>query len=307
MKKTIHRVFYILGIALFVYVLKDILTTTQIDNIKAIHPAPILVSTGLSVLAITLIGLLWSSVIKWNYRHEPILKIFNIYCLAGVGKYLPGNIGHHIGRIYLLKTETSVSPTWGTSSIFIEFVLAVLASLTLGLPLLITETSKVFDYVLSLNLSLYFLIFIAFVFIFSFASLFIFKNSLLRHLKALIEFVQNNFAKLIKSYLIMLFAFAIFSFSCGLLAKYILGSERFYDFFWAFPLSWIIGYITPGAPAGLGTREMAMIYLLNHIDSSSVSLISVILRITSVMADLLLFCFGLFMQKIKGSLYERNI
>ncbi len=58
----------------------------------------------------------------------------------------------------------------------------------------------------------------------------------------------------------------------------------------AFMFSWIIGFVTPGAPGGIGIRESVMIYMCGS--ESDVILFVLVMRIASVLADVAAFLIG---------------
>lgn len=61
----------------------------------------------------------------------------------------------------------------------------------------------------------------------------------------------------------------------------------------AFSLSWILGFLAPGAPAGLGVREGIMILILGGVASDEALLAFVLLaRLTTLLGDILAFAFG---------------
>jgi hypothetical protein len=68
-----------------------------------------------------------------------------------------------------------------------------------------------------------------------------------------------------------------------------------------FAVAWVAGFVTPGAPGGLGVREAVMLLFLAPIVGESVGLVSVLLfRIVTVLGDLLFFVTAL----VPGSLPE---
>ncbi|WP_422843437.1 hypothetical protein [Acidovorax sp. M2(2025)] len=59
----------------------------------------------------------------------------------------------------------------------------------------------------------------------------------------------------------------------------------------AYVLSWLLGLATPGAPAGVGVREAALLFMLGTSVQPSHLLIAVVMgRIVTVCGDLLFFC-----------------
>jgi len=58
----------------------------------------------------------------------------------------------------------------------------------------------------------------------------------------------------------------------------------------AYVVAWLVGLVVPGAPAGVGVREMVLLYLLKEQISPEALVLAVILgRIVTVMGDLLFF------------------
>ena len=64
-----------------------------------------------------------------------------------------------------------------------------------------------------------------------------------------------------------------------------------------FALSWLAGLLTPGAPAGIGVREAALLFFLSGLASPGVILTAALLgRIVTTVGDLMFFGFGKFMR-----------
>jgi glycosyltransferase 2 family protein len=70
-------------------------------------------------------------------------------------------------------------------------------------------------------------------------------------------------------------------------------SVPFMYIFSTFTLSWVIGFITPGAPAGLGVRESIMILILtNFIGQPTAAFVALISRLVVTIGDLVFFLFS---------------
>lgn len=65
-----------------------------------------------------------------------------------------------------------------------------------------------------------------------------------------------------------------------------------------FAVSWLLGFITPGAPAGAGVRESIMILALSHYLGESTSIvIALLMRIITTMGDVLFYFCGLLLSR----------
>jgi uncharacterized membrane protein YbhN (UPF0104 family) len=61
-----------------------------------------------------------------------------------------------------------------------------------------------------------------------------------------------------------------------------------------FALAWVVGFMTPGAPGGLGVREGLMLLMLAPTYTpSSASALVIALRIATTLGDVLVFCIGM--------------
>lgn len=60
----------------------------------------------------------------------------------------------------------------------------------------------------------------------------------------------------------------------------------------AFMFAWIIGFVTPGAPGGIGIREGVMIFVSGAAHQERIVLFVLVMRLASVFADLAAFAVG---------------
>lgn len=63
-------------------------------------------------------------------------------------------------------------------------------------------------------------------------------------------------------------------------------------------LSWVIGYVTPGASTGIGVREAIFTILLSDLTAGVAPLIAVCYRIITIFGDLIYFLFGFVMRQV---------
>ena len=66
----------------------------------------------------------------------------------------------------------------------------------------------------------------------------------------------------------------------------------------AYVLAWLAGFVTPGTPAGVGVREIVLLFLLGGQIAQADLLLAVVLgRVVTVMGDLLYFILATFINK----------
>ena len=72
----------------------------------------------------------------------------------------------------------------------------------------------------------------------------------------------------------------------------------FFNFLGIVSISWLLGFIIPGAPAGLGVREYSLVLMLSTIMPISISIsCSIIYRLLSLLSDVILFCCAFISKK----------
>lgn len=71
------------------------------------------------------------------------------------------------------------------------------------------------------------------------------------------------------------------------------GGGQFVPQLGAAVIAWLIGYLTPGAPGGIGTREATLIALLWFLHQDDAVLIATALfRVVTTLGDVVLFLAG---------------
>lgn len=72
----------------------------------------------------------------------------------------------------------------------------------------------------------------------------------------------------------------------------------------AFMFAWIIGFVTPGAPGGIGIRESVMLFVCGGLYEDKVMLFVLALRISSILADIAAFVIGTAYMKTQKTALE---
>jgi len=102
-------------------------------------------------------------------------------------------------------------------------------------------------------------------------------------------------------FLLYVLMFITLGFIVDLLAQGLYGVEESRVWFMTgiFAIAWIAGFVTPGAPAGLGVREAVLVMGLTPIYGSGMAVgLSVTLRIVTTLGDGLAFVAALLGRKV---------
>ncbi|HEY8270122.1 MAG TPA: hypothetical protein VIG33_04490, partial [Pseudobdellovibrionaceae bacterium] len=187
----------------------------------------------------------------------------------------------------------AVSKTWVSMTLVLEFFFAFLASFLLSLPCLFKQFSLLKEWnssVLVVGVGCFgVLVVIAGIFLSK-----KFKSAVADFFRLLL----SEKRKLLKAFALMFIAFFIMSLSFAVLGAGMIRAELLWPFLFAFPLAWILGYLTPGSPAGMGTRELALVMLLSvYASQTEVSQVAILMRVVSLSSDVILYLGGYFLSK----------
>ncbi len=246
----------------------------------------------------------WRILLRQLGEPREFMPVARVFCVTQIAKYLPGNVGHHIGRVALAKSSLHISPGVTLVSILQESALACLAALLLSLvgtlmifpsghgglqiPLLQglgMDLTGVLGLALLIGMSALLVI-----------------NLWRPRLSGASNQITDWLLKAAPSWQTVSLALPSY------LAIYVLNGVALLviamsitGVAWtdllilttAYSLSWTIGFLLPGAPGGLGVREAALAFILGGtFPPETVFLLSVFSRVSTVFADFLIFIFG---------------
>lgn len=217
------------------------------------------------------------------------------------GKYLPGNVGQHVGRV-ALAMRAGVEAGAATLSVAYELLLAVTASthitaiaLLLAPPEII-RSSSLFEYRWLLLVAITLGAVAGLMLMPEIAAWLMRRRSTGAKAIASAPTLRLGFATVLFSYLMYVLGVVAIGFALWVAAHVILEDATLPGplfFVAAFAGSWILGFLAPGAPAGLGVREAVLTaWLSQSVPAASVVVLVIGLRIATTFGDLLNFLWG---------------
>jgi len=240
----------------------------------------------------------WGRLLRGAGVQVPTLRLNVIMGLTQVGKYVPGNVGHHLGR-------TAMSIQWGIparalfATLLAETLLAMAAAVVVGvlglavagrgtatLPRRLPEAAALAA--LGLTIAL-----VALLVAIRGAPRLVRRLAL--HLPATgFSFAAGGralgaaFAAYVLNFIVIGVGFYVIAFAA---IRIPLAAAPL--FVGAFALSWIVGFLVPGAPAGLGVREGIMAALIaTPLHGDRALEIIVAFRVATTLGDLLGLAWG---------------
>lgn len=226
------------------------------------------------------------------------LDCLTIYALAQFGKYLPGNVGHHVGRVIMAsRVGVPAVVTLQTQVIEMAWAIGVAAGVALlGLWLLLGDVPGPGG--IATN-GLLLLALVAGALLLPRGTLWLAQTLLPRKFArisggAVLSPPGNRV--MVAVGLLYLLTFLMVGLLLDLLARYGFDAANSHVLMLTtiFAWSWIAGYLSPGAPAGLGVREAVMVSMLTPIYGGGTAVgLGLALRVVTTLGDGLAFLLGL--------------
>lgn len=269
-------------------------------DVFAVSPAG-WVSVGGSALAFAstavFLVLGWRSLLAHMSHPLPLAASARVLCITQIAKYLPGNVGHHVGRVALARRSLAVPPTLTAISIAQESALACLASLLVGAAGYAWQPALKLPFATAAIDVRYGLAIVIGIGLLALGMVNGARHSRLRSRPMLAGLIRVTPSwPAVRAALPFYLATSLVNGIAVFLAASAVATVHAPDavlLTGAYALSWMVGFLIPGAPGGLGVRESALILLLgNAYPADTILAISLLSRLATVAADLLIFLAG---------------
>lgn len=214
----------------------------------------------------------WQLLLGNMGEHQPVSRLIAIMAVSQFGKYLPGNVAHIAGRSALALTH-GISGRALSASVAIETILALLACMAVGAFTFTISSYQPYQLALNLPGDGWWRL-IAFglaILLTAFLLGCRFKDGRTLAMRIPSSKTKKPEGRWKWSLRSLVLAFASYCanyllIGVGLWAiAFSLKLDMDTDYWYlagSFAFSWLVGFITPGAPAGLGVREGTMMLLL---------------------------------------------
>jgi len=259
--------------------------------------------TALYVLLIPTTTLAWTWLLHAMHQPTRYRRMLAIMATTQFGKYLPGNVAQHIGRIALART-TGVSLPAALFSVAYEMLLMLVACAHISALTLLWAPPTTLSHweIIEYRLPLLIVVTLGAI-----VGLLLAPHmaSWLARYRASRRGDQDyvgpklalNASTALACYAVYAVNFCLIGGGLWFLAHALLadtGTTPSVVFLTgAFASSWILGFIAPGAPAGLGIREAILsTWLSGSLPPTQIVVLVVALRIATTLGDLFNFTWG---------------
>lgn len=283
---------FILIILSFVFIVRR-MQTMETDFSMLLKPTNILLIAILPIFSVITIfcdSYCWKMVLSLFTDNKIWMKnAFAVYAKANAMKYLPGNVGHYAGR-QLFGTQLEISQIHLAIATFFEIVYGAISMVICAL---LFSARMVFQEIYTRfgeNTVIGFVIFIFGCMIIAIIFVTFFKDN--PYVKSVLNLLKETKFWIVISTSLVLFSVA----SMVYVLEYVLILRQFTTFdFHTVPVilsanfvAIFIGYITPGAPGGIGVREaVLMALLLPYVSADSILFAAITQRIISILGDVI--------------------
>lgn len=252
-------------------------------------------------------AIFWKSLLSFFSFELSFKQALRIFTISNFGRFLPGVAIHYFARIYLSKSS-GLSLAKSTSTIILELYYTFCGGLITSLFSLNFLLSR-----FNLLSNFYYLIILGFVvfLILNPRKIFLYIRKIPFFNKKVPEIQNLSFNNHLKLLLFSSFLFLLNGFAFYLLFLAINNSISFLLISGLFSLTWLIGFLTPLAPGGLGVSDLSLAFLLSSSYSLPLaSFLTVMYRVLLICSELLVFLIVMILNNFNLSkhnqIYEKK-
>jgi hypothetical protein len=263
-------------------------------------------------MSVSLSSLFWKEYLSlFSKKHIDYIPALNAYAKSSLGKYLPGNVGHYASR-QIFGAAMGIKQTHLALASILEILWSAGATFFLAI---IFAGRELFDLIQKRFPGMSIPLFIAVILIAGCALLavllIIFRKhpyfiSLILFLKDIRFWVLSGANILYCGFIsVLLGMFLVFL--IGMIGNIPMTTYNVFLIITAFTTSWLIGFITPGVPGGIGLREAMLVLMLSPYFPREIILTSAVMqRFSMVLGDVLAWVFSIILGKW-GTMKERRL
>lgn len=218
------------------------------------------------------------------------------YVKANIGKYLPGNVMHYVER-NLFAANLGIKQSRLALGSVLEVISLILSAILLAVGMSFRNVILTFQELFAYTYIK--IIFVAAVIIVIVAAILVKK-------KAMALIAEFGYANFFKTLLLALLRYILVLAGLGMIMVILyaymggvgLTLSAACTILSGYALAWVLGFVVPGAPGGIGIRELVVTLLLAPVVGEELILtLSVIHRLITIIGDFAAYLIGLLLKR----------
>jgi hypothetical protein len=247
---------------------------------------------------VPLLALAWHGMLSGLGVHRSRRELFGIVGITQFAKYVPGNVGQYIGRVGMSLARGMPARALA-ATVILETLLVIAAAVVIGVGTGVlsaagSQVVRQHGWQLGLVAALAILAAIG-LFMFRLIAPRLLRRFAPKYAPTLDGALIPRQATLARAFVLYCCMYLLVGLGLVLLAGFLLpgASHDYWLLIAAFALAWVVGFVTPGAPAGLGVREGLLLLMLAPVyGSASAGILVIALRIATTLGDVLNLAIG---------------
>lgn len=296
--KYLGNIIAILSIAFVVWaVIKLDIDFKQIKDIPAFVSVAVL---GTLLMSFTVYGMGYGWKIILQYLLEQKVAYGDaakIYAKANIGKYMPGNVMHYVER-NLFATKLGLNQLEVAVSSVIEVLGVILSAVLLSIILAYREFITTIHDMVSVKM----VIIALGICIVGCVVVIIFYKRNMRFQTMVQRILNVKFIwvmlKVMPVYsVVLVFQGLLLMLICRYVLQCELTGQQSLIIIAYYILAWVVGFVVPGAPGGIGVREMIIVMLMNGVVGEELIVVAALIhRMISILGDVVAYLVSLLIK-----------
>lgn len=278
----------LLAFAGFVYVLVDAASAADVKAVAERHSWALGAVLLLYGIAYVPMVQAWLLLARASGAETNGVALTRVFLVAQIGKYMPGNVAQFLGRAYLASAQgVPVKASVAAMALELAGVMSACAILALAAVALGSVGSSDVAHSVVLGAT------VAGAAVAALAAVLVLRSS-----AGTLPRLAGPFGAAVLLYILVLALLAA--------ANIVLIGALSGQWSWgmagavsgALVVSWFVGFVTPGSPAGLGLRELTFLGLLSgSYADETLALAAAAFRLATVIGDILAWAAGMLLRK----------
>lgn len=303
LKKYYKLIGTIITVIAMVFVVKKIVTM-DVDWSMFAHGKTLAIICGCTLVQAAMVLFMtmpWLRFIRiLSGIQIPVRDALPVYTKSNLMKYVPGNVFQYVGRNQL-AADLHISHVDVACATVLDIICCMLTPLLL---IVILMGRDMLELIVTYRRN--FLIVLGVGILVLALAIVILRWKFREHLRRYFEKYRRLLSRSILPRLLMVFLLYLTQYVISTVMYAVpaylmfdVPAEKMGLFLGTYLFSWIIGFITPGAPGGIGIREAVMVLMCgSFMSTDTIMLYAVTMRIISTFGDVVAFLAGLALERI---------